>query len=368
MLIPANTPEITSALTTPVVKGGTLPPDGLVRSPPTETRSEVGLHRSSLRGLASGSAAARFLTGPGLLVFLFTALAGYEAFLLLTIFGPTQGGWLGDFVRDFQLWCYRGDPRSGGISWLAVSVMMGEPLFVVAVAGLLWRQTFLQLRSPRVWLAHRRAIATAFVIVAGSASGLVYYARTDAISAKILPPFPGERIRVHLDLPTDAFIDQKGAPFNFADLHGRVVLVTGVYAACTTSCPEIFFELKKIMSELPATERADLSVVALSLNPEYETADLMDAVAEARGFTHPEFRYINGHQPAAMHDALTRLQFSATRNPETGVINHANLFLLVDRSGHIAYRFTMDARHRAWLREGLRSLLRESHVDSAPAS
>jgi len=34
-----------------------------------------------------------------------------------------------------------------------------------------------------------------------------------------------------------------------------------------------------------------------------------------------------------MHDALTRLQFSATRNPQTGVIDHANLFLLVDRSG-----------------------------------
>ena len=45
----------------------------------------------------------RFLTGPGLLVFLFTALAAYEAFLLLTIFGPTEGGLLGDFVRDFQL-------------------------------------------------------------------------------------------------------------------------------------------------------------------------------------------------------------------------------------------------------------------------
>ena len=63
-----------------------------------------------------------------------------------------------------------------------------------------------------------------------------------------------------------------------------------------------------------------------------------------------------------MHDALTRLQFSATRNPQTGVIDHANLFLLVDRSNHIAYRFTLDARHRAWLRTALRSLLSETHA------
>ena len=125
--------------------------------------------------------------------------------------------------------------------------------------------------------------------------------------------------------------------------------------------------MKKLLGELPAVERAGLSVVALTLNPEYETSELMNLIAEGRGLVHPEFRYANAAQPAAMHDVLTRLQFSATRNPQTGVIDHANLFLLVDRSGHIAYRFTLDPRHRAWLRAGLRALLTESHVDPARA-
>ena len=308
------------------------------------------------------SAGERFLTGPGLLVFLFTALAAYEAFLLVTIFGPTQGGLLGDFVRDFQLWCYRGDPRTGGISWLAVSVMMLEPVFIVAVAALLWRKIFVQLLHPRTWLAHGRAAAAGLGVIAACVAGLVHYARADAARAQVLPPFPGESIRVRLDLPDVPFVDQKGAAFRFADLRGRVVLVTGVYAACTTACPEIFLEVKKILGELPAADRAGLSVVALSLNPEYETAELMKLVAEGRGLTHPEFRYVNGDKPAAMHDVLTRLQFSATRNPQTGVIDHANLFLLVDRSGHIAYRFTLDPRHRAWLREGLRALLHEPYA------
>lgn len=300
-------------------------------------------------------------------MFLLTALAGYEAFLLLTIFGPTEGGWLGEFVRDFQRWCYRGDPRTGGISWLAVSVMMGEPVFVVGVAALLWRSTFVRLLEPQVWTNHARAAVLAVVLVAGSAGGLLYYARTDATRAHILPPFPGESIRVHLALPDVPLVDQKGAAFRFADLRNRVVLVTGVYATCTTSCPEIFLELRRLLDELPAAERAGLSVVALSLNPEYETADLMDAIAGGRGFTHPEFRYVNGAKPADMHDLLTRLQFSATRNPQTGVVDHANLFLLVDRSNHIAYRFTLDPRHRAWLRAGLRALLSENHVEPARA-
>ncbi|MEN9404413.1 MAG: hypothetical protein RL091_3116 [Verrucomicrobiota bacterium] len=335
-------------------------------SPADAAESFSPLSRPSPDG--AGRRAGRFLSGPGLLVFLFTGLAGYEAFLLLTIFGPTEGGWLGDFVRDFQLWCYRGDPRTGGVSWLAVSVMMGEPLFVVGVAALLWRGALGRLRSPGIWLEHRRAAAAASLVIIVGVAGLVYYARTDAIKAAILPPFPGKSIRVSLELPNLEMIDQKGGAFRFADLRGRVVLVTGVYATCTTACPEIFLELRKILDELPPVERAGLSVVAMSLNPEYETAPLMDAIAAGRGFSHPEFRYVNGREPAEMHDVLTRLQFSATRNPQNGVIDHANLFLLVDRSGHIAYRFTMDPRHRAWLRAGLRELLGESHVDTPRAS
>ncbi len=311
-------------------------------------------------------AGARWLTGPGLLVFLLAALAAYEGFLLLTVFGPTSGGAVGEFVRDFQRWCYRGDPRTGGVSWMAVSVMMGEPLFVAGVAVLLWRDALRALRAGATWRRHAGAAAAGLGLVALAVAGLAWYARADQARAAAVPPFPGERIRVRLDLPDTAFLDQHGAEFRLADLRGRVVLVTGVYAACTTACPEIFLELKKILAELPPADRAGLSVVALSLNPEYETSELMNLVAEGRGLSYPEFRYLNTRQPAAMHEALTRLQFSAVRDPRTGVIDHANLFLLVDRSGHIAYRFTLDPRHQAWLREGLRALLHEAHV-VAPA-
>ncbi len=302
----------------------------------------------------------RFFTGRGLLVFLAAALVAYEAFLLLTIFGPTKGGWLGDFVRDFQLWCYRGDPRTGGVSWMAVSAMLLEPLFVVFVAAVLSRDGCLDLwHHPRAWLQHARAAAAGLGVVGVCAAGLVFYARSAQARLDVLPPFPGESIRVALPVPATALVDQKGTPFRLADLRGSVVLVTGIYATCTVSCPEIIKETRVLLDELTPEERVGLRVVALSLNPEYETALIMDGMAQGYGFTHPEFRYVNGERPDEMHDLLTRLQFSAVRNTQTGVIDHANLFLLIDRRGDIAYRFTLDPRHRAWLREALRSLLKE---------
>jgi protein SCO1/2 len=304
----------------------------------------------------------RFFTGTGLPVFLGSALVAYEGFLLLTIFGPTEGGWLGDFVRDFRLWCYRGDPRTGGVSWSAVSVMMLEPFFVVAVAACLWREACRPLRHARVWRRHARAAATGLGLVGLCVTGLIAYARVEQARAAVVPPFPGEAIRVHLAVPDVPLVDQKGAAFRLADLRGQVVLVTGVYATCSAACPEIFKAVQGLLAGLPPAERGGLRVVALSLNPEYETAELMDAIARGRGFAYPEFRYVNGQRPAEMHDLLTRLQFSATRNPQTGVVDHANLFLLIDRRGDIAYRFTLEPRHQAWLREGLRALLREPHA------
>jgi protein SCO1 len=329
-------------------------------------------HPAPLTGLPPDQAAPlrgeRFFMGAGLPVFLTAALVAYEAFLLLTVFGPTEGGWLGDFVRDFQYWCYQGDPRTGGVSWSAVSIMFLEPVGIVAVAALLWREVCAELRHLRVWRRHVRAALTGFGVVGACVAGLIFYARLDGARAAVLPPFPGESIRVHLTVPDVSLVDQKGTAFRLADLRGSVVLVTGVYASCATACPEIFKEVQAVLRELSPAERADLRVVALSLNPEYETAEIMDGMAQGQGFTYPGFRYVNGQRPAEMHDLLTRLQFSVTRDPQTGILNHANLFLLLDRRGEIAYRFTLDPRHRAWLREGLRALLHETHVLAPPAS
>jgi protein SCO1/2 len=330
----------------------TLPPAGPFPSSPED----------------AGGRAGRWILGPGLPVFLLTTLGVYEAFLLLTILGPTEGSWLGEFVRDFQRWCYQGDPRTGGISWLAVSVMMLEPVFVVGVAALFWRGAFARLLHPGVWRQQARAAGTGLLLSLGTAAGLVGYARLEVAQAQVLPPFPGERIRVQLALPDVPLFDQKGQSFRFADLRGRVVLVTGVYAACTTACPEILLEVQALLRELAPADRAGLDVVALSLSPEYETAELMDAVTQMRGFTHPAFRYVNGRHPAEMHALLAGLQFAATRNPATGTIDHANLFLLVDRTNHIAYRFTLEPRHRAWLRAALQSLLHEPDASLPPAS
>ena len=62
---------------------------------------------------------------------------------------------------------------------------------------------------------------------------------------------------------------------------------------------------------------------------------------------------------APLERLLDRVQIARERDPETGVISHANLFLLIDRDGRIAYRFGLGERQQRWLTSALRILLRE---------
>jgi len=304
------------------------------------------------------SAFRRFFAGTGFPLALLSAACVYELFLLAIVFAPeTTGAW-GGFAREFKQWCFRYDARTGGMEWAAVWVMLVEPAFVTGVAMMLWRRALVPLRTRAAWRQHRAAAAGGALAASVAMAALFVYGRP-AAGADAPLPFPGERIRTHLAAPAFSFVDQTGRPFALGELRGRVVLVTGIYAMCSISCPEILRETRTLLESLPAADRAHVAIAALSLNPEEDTMELMSRVTAAYGFTHPEFRYLNG-DPAAMHAALTSLGFAPVKNPRTGVIDHGNLFLVVDPQGEIAYRFTLDARHRPWLREALTSLAKEA--------
>ncbi|MDO8545430.1 MAG: SCO family protein [Opitutaceae bacterium] len=299
----------------------------------------------------------RFFTGAGLPIFLLAAAAIYESFLLMLVFAPLESGWLGGFAREFKVWCFSYDPRTGGMEWSSVGMMLMEPLFVLVVAVVLWRRALQSARWLQSWRPAACGIAAALLAIT---SLLSLGARGAA--DETLPPFPGERIRTHLIPPSFRLVDQTGRECALEDLRGRVVLVTGIYAMCGTTCPQILVETRKLLDSLPAGARSQVTVLALSLNPEYETAELMASVAAGYGFTHPEFRYLNG-KPAEMHGVLDAFQFARFRDAKTGLIEHANLLMLLDARGEIAYRFNLNPRHQVWLREAVLQLAAEARAE-----
>lgn len=302
----------------------------------------------------------RFFTGAGLPAFLVTITVLYELFLLAVIFAPEGSGPWSRFALDFKVWCFSYNTRTGGMEWSVVWIMLLEPVFITGIALLLWRKSLAVFLRPGGWYAHRVPLA-AGVGVAGAALGILYvYGLSEQLPDDPLP-FPGERIRTSLTPPPFALHDQRGAPVSLDDFRGQTVLITGVYGHCTTGCPMLLIELRNLLDELPEEARDELQIVAISLDAERDTQEVMAAVSNAYNFTYPQFRFVNG-EPEVMRELIKRYHFSAFFNERTNMIDHANLFILVDAEGRIAYRFNMDPRHALWVREAVISLTAEARA------
>src|SRR5690554_2367118 len=100
----------------------------------------------------------QFMTGGGLPVFLVTVTLLYEAFLLAVLFAPDGSGPWSGFAVEFKVWCFNYDPRTGGMEWAAVWMMLLEPLFITGMMLLIWRKGLPALFSFSGWFAYRKTV------------------------------------------------------------------------------------------------------------------------------------------------------------------------------------------------------------------
>lgn len=290
---------------------------------------------------------------PALVLFV---LAFYELLLVALLAAPEAGGALGAFARDFKIWCFGYDPATSRVQPMYVVMMLTEPLALTATMLVVWWRPLRQVvtQAPRL-LVPWACAAFALVLTAGVLLGAV---GTPGPSDGELP-FPAERLRTAHLPPGFSLTDHTGAPVSLESLRGRVVLLTAVYASCGLTCPMIMGQAKRAVAQLAPEEQANLTVVGITLDPEHDTPEVLAQMAAAQEVRAPQFRLATG-EPGAVNALLDALQVARTRNPETGVIDHVNLFVVVDRSGRIAYRFSLGERQERWLESALRLLLRET--------
>lgn len=302
-----------------------------------------------LGGLAEVLASWRFP------VLALTVVTGVSVAMLAVLLVPAGDGALAAFAEDFKIWCFGYDPATGKLEAAYVGVVAMQPPVLGLVIALVWwrplRDGFARARrGVALW-----ASAGLGVVVAGAVLiSLMSPARADGDL-----PFPAEDLRTAYTPPPVRLTRHDGAAFDLAALRGKVVLVTAVYARCGLTCPTIMAQTKQAVASLSPEERADLRVVAITLDPEHDTVERLAELANAQDVASPEFNLLTG-PPAEVESVLDALQFARRKNSETGVIEHANLFLLVDRDGKLAYRLSLGDRSQRWLESALRLLLRES--------
>jgi len=295
----------------------------------------------------------RFFAGAAFPTFALAVMVLYEAVLVALAVMPAGESGLGAFAADFRAWCLGLDPATGRTNWAYTIGMISPPALVAGMIAWLWRGALAKLRVRPM-----SALGPLLAAVAVVAGGGAVFAFAAPRGAQGPPPFPAEALRTGFRPPALHLTDQDGATVDLRDLRGKVVLLTGVYASCVRTCPMIMTEAKQIVAGLPEEQRADFRVVAVTLDPGHDTPEVLAALARLQGLGAPVWHFVTGDS-LEVERTLDRMEVARTRDPETGVIDHANLFLLVDRDGRLAYRFALGRLQQEWLATAVRMLLNE---------
>lgn len=287
---------------------------------------------------------------PALVLFV---LVAYELMMLGMLLVPEGEGELAAFARDFKVWCFGYDPDTGVFQPMYLLMMLTEPAALAGTILLVWWKPLKAVARTPGSLVPWAVGAAAFMTIAAVGLGVVGWSSPDDPTV-----FPSERLRTAHAPPQFQLVDQAGDVVDLERFQGQVVVLTAVYATCSLTCPMILGQAKRVVEKLPPELRRDLTVVGVTLDPENDDPERLAGMAEGQGVHWPEFRLVNG-APDEVNRTLDQLGVARKTDSETGVIDHVNLFVLVDRAGKVAYRFTLGEQQEAWMEEALVLLLRE---------
>ncbi|MCC6213361.1 MAG: SCO family protein [Polyangiaceae bacterium] len=278
----------------------------------------------------------------------------YKLALIALLLVPASSSGFGQFAEEFKTWCFGYDPATGKLQVAYVVAMLTEPVILGGAVLLFWGRELLQVvRGRPRKLAPSALFAVATLLAGGAALGAM---GGPAPTAEL--PFPAEALRTALPAPAFVLEDQEGRPVSPQALRGKVVVLTGVYASCGATCPMIMGQSKRVVEALSPEERADVVVIAVTLDPTRDDRERRAAMAKGQGVSAPTFRLVGG-DPAEVERVLDDLAIARKRDPQTGVIDHVNLFAVLDRQGRLAYRFSLGERQEDWLGKALGLLVRE---------
>lgn len=149
-----------------------------------------------------------------------------------------------------------------------------------------------------------------------------------------------------------SLVDQRGRAVGLDLFRGHPVLISMFYASCPDACPLLIADLQRMERELPPRIKADLRIVLVSLDPERDTPDALQALARARQVDESRWRLLRAPEDT-VRDIAALLGVKYRRLPD-GSFNHSSVITLLDPDGAIVVRDdAMGGPHEALLR-GLR--------------
>ena len=130
--------------------------------------------------------------------------------------------------------------------------------------------------------------------------------------------------------------DQKGRALSLASGHGHPVLVSMFYTSCQFVCPMLVEALRATEARLSAAERARVTVLMVSIDPEHDSVAVLERTARQRELDTTRWSLARTDAAGVRKlAAVLGIQYRALAN---GEFNHSTALILLDNEGRIAAR------------------------------
>jgi protein SCO1 len=127
-----------------------------------------------------------------------------------------------------------------------------------------------------------------------------------------------------------------GQPVNLADYRGKAVMVLFIYDHCPDICPTMVSNLRAAQNEMSASERNQLQIVAVSVDPKGDTPQTVASFLKDHQMT-GRMQYLIGSRPQ-LEDVWARWGITAKSDPsrkDPDAVEHSAQVYGVSASGKI---------------------------------
>lgn len=133
-----------------------------------------------------------------------------------------------------------------------------------------------------------------------------------------------------------AWTDHRGTEFTLASLRGGPVVMVMIYGSCTTACPILVNDARRLEAMLADDVRAKTRFVLVSFDPVNDTPEALADYAAGRGLDDSRWRFVRGDR--AQIRALAMLLGVRYRDNGDGTFDHSNLVTVLDADGRAVHR------------------------------
>ncbi|MGH6931851.1 MAG: SCO family protein, partial [Dongiaceae bacterium] len=135
--------------------------------------------------------------------------------------------------------------------------------------------------------------------------------------------------------------DSEGRPFSLDDFRGKVLVLYFIYTSCPDVCPLHSDRLAAIQEKINGTPmREAVKIVAITTDPERDTADVMRAYGALHGLDDANYLFLTSgaDRPAETRGLAEQYGLKFTLE-DGGYQMHGVVTHLIDKSGNLRARY-----------------------------